>query len=218
MAGIYVDVLTPDQRFGRMIALEAERIGADVCLGEYRSQMVSDDVKHFVIADLDAYSDGELEKFGSGSTLIGFSTGYEQEMPARVKVCNGFLHRPFLVSELLAIIVGEAVSDAAQAQSKSHVSSAHKTKNNVLRVNPERRCAVWGNEEIPLSDNEYRVLELLCAKRGIAVLRDEIDSVLSVDGGNMSDVYICHLRRKLDNKLGLKLICTVRGKGYTLNN
>ena len=34
----------------------------------------------------------------------------------------------------------------------------------------------------------------------------------------MGDVYICHLRRKIDNKLGLKLIYTIRGKGYMLKN
>ena len=217
MSVIYVDVLTPDKRFGRMISLEAERMGADVCLGEYRSSIGIDDAKHFVIADLDACTERELGSIDAGCTLIGFSSGYE-ETSARVKECNVFLHRPFLVSDLLAIIVGEGDSDAALAQSKSLAAGAHKTKNNVLRVNPERRCAVWGNQEIALSDNEYKVLEFLCARRGCEVLREEIDAILSVDGGNMSDVYICHLRRKLDNKLGLKLICTVRGKGYILKN
>ena len=217
MNNIYVDVLTPDQRFGRMIALEAERLGADVCLGKYRPQ-ISTDEKHFVIADLDVYFNDDLDGIDASCTLIGFSVGYEYEMAERVKVCNVFLHRPFLVSDLLAIIVGEGVAVAAQAQSKSHITSANKTKNNVLRVNSERRCAVWGNQEIPLSENEYKVLEFLCARRGTSVLREEIDELLGVEDGNMSDVYICHLRRKLDNKLGLKLICTVRGKGYMLKN
>jgi DNA-binding response OmpR family regulator len=69
-----------------------------------------------------------------------------------------------------------------------------------------------------LSDNEYKVLSVLCENRGEAVPREEICSLLGVTDGNMGDVYICHLRRKIDNKLGLKLIYTVRGKGYMLKN
>jgi DNA-binding response OmpR family regulator len=71
---------------------------------------------------------------------------------------------------------------------------------------------------IPLSDNECKVLSTLCQNRGEIVEREKIYALLGADEGNMGDVYICHLRRKIDNKLGLKLIYTVRGKGYILKN
>lgn len=218
MPNIYVDVLTADQRFGRMLALEAEKLGADVCLGEYRAKINAGEAKHFVIADLDAYFNDELDDIDSSCTIIGFSVGYEYEMTERVKACNVFLHRPFRMNELLNILVGNDMSSIVQMASKNRITSENKTTNNVLRVNSERRCAVWGNQEIALSENEYKVLDFLCARRGAPVLREEIDALLGVEDGNMSDVYICHLRRKLDNKLGLKLICTVRKKGYMLKN
>ena len=218
MNGITVDILTPDVRFGRMLVLEMERIGADVYLGEYRKQVHADVGKRFVIADLDTCSEADLDAIDASCTLIGFSSKYEYEMTGSGKVCNVFLHRPFLMSELLGIVGEDESYIVKHYLNEQKSSGAIASKNNVLRVNPEKRCAVWGNMEIPLSDNEYRVLEFLCSRRGELVCRDEIDELLGVEDGNMSDVYICHLRRKLDNKLGLKLICTVRGKGYTLNN
>lgn len=218
MSKLYVDILTEDQRFGRMLFLEVERLGADVCVGEYRSLTTSEDCRRFVIADLDNYSDAELDRIDASCTLIGFSSKDEYEMPSTARACNVFLHRPFLVSDLLGIISESDSSGFWRIDGSAQTSARQRSKNNVLRVNPERRCAVWGNREISLSDNEYKVLEFLCARRGTLVTRRELDAILGVDCGNMSDVYICHLRAKLDNKLGLKLICTVRGKGYILNN
>ena len=40
--------------------------------------------------------------------------------------------------------------------------------------------------------------------------------VIGAGQGNMGDVYICFLRKKIEGKLGLKLIYTVRGTGYVL--
>ena len=87
-----------------------------------------------------------------------------------------------------------------------------------LTVDQNSKNAIWGDEVIPLSDNEYKVLTLLYQNRGETVNRETIDMLLGADGSNMGDVYVCHLRKKIDNKLGLKLIYTIRGKGYTLKN
>jgi DNA-binding response OmpR family regulator len=80
------------------------------------------------------------------------------------------------------------------------------------------KSAVWGDVRISLSDYEYKVLSLLCDNRCEVVEREQISALLGVDDGNMGDVYICHLRRKIDNKLGIKLIYTIRGRGYMLKN
>ena len=85
-----------------------------------------------------------------------------------------------------------------------------------LICDKESMTALYGEMKFPLSEYEYKTLSLLCDKRGEVVTREEIAAVLNFDSGNMGDVYICHLRKKIDNNLGLKLITTVRGKGYTL--
>ena len=218
MPEIYVQILTADKRFGRMLTIEIESLGSNVKVGDFKHQVIDEASRRFVIADLDEYAERDLDEIDPGCTLIGFSTKHEHDIPSLVKTCNVFLHRPFLITDLLNLISDGEMSDVPHAFRRVKDPHVQKVKNNVLRVNSEKRCAVWGNTEIPLSDNEYKVLEFLCSRRETLILRAEIDELLGVECGNMSDVYICHLRRKLDNKLGLKLICTVRGKGYTLNN
>ena len=85
-----------------------------------------------------------------------------------------------------------------------------------LVVDKESMTALYGEMKFPLSEYEYKTLSILCEKRGEVVTREEIAKILNFDSGNMGDVYICHLRKKIDNNLGLKLITTVRGKGYML--
>ena len=217
MSDAFVDVLTADERFGRMLCIELERMGADVASAVYRTDAKAELGKHFVIADLDSVSFDELASIDEGCTLVGFSRRRENDIPELVRECNVFLHRPFRMSEMLSIIGDDLTDGNAPISTDKRVGVARE-QNNVLRVNSERRCAVWGKQEIPLSDCEYSVLEMLCQRRGELVERCEIDALLGVSEGNMSDVYICHLRKKLDNRLGLKLICTVRSKGYILNN
>ena len=48
------------------------------------------------------------------------------------------------------------------------------------------------------------------------MLRAALNSESDEDDSNKTDVYICFLRRKLEHPLGLRLITTVRGKGYRL--
>ena len=56
----------------------------------------------------------------------------------------------------------------------------------------------------------------LYKRKGIEIPRSELyDSVWGGgDGENVVDVCVCYLREKLENKFGVKLIRTVRGKGY----
>jgi len=218
MQSVFVDILTNDDRFGRMLYLELERFGANVFLGDFRVNEKTAETVRFAIVDLDQCANEQLAKIDASCTLIGFSRRSESDLLGLARVCHVFLHRPFSINMLLDIIIGENRQSILSDNYKDHKLSEHAVKNNMLRVNSEKKCAVWGGHEIALSQTEYAVLELLCQKRGELVTRSELDSHLGVDCGNMSDVYICHLRRKLDNKLGLKLIRTVRGRGYLLNN
>lgn len=68
---------------------------------------------------------------------------------------------------------------------------------------------------ITLSPAEWTIFSHLYAHRGELVTRAELASLLS-GGGNSVDVYICHLRRKLEKPLSRRLIESVRGQGYRL--
>ena len=68
---------------------------------------------------------------------------------------------------------------------------------------------------VPLTPAETALLERLYARRGEAVSREELATLLG-GGGNSVEVYICKLRAKIEKPLGRRMILTVRGKGYRL--
>jgi len=49
---------------------------------------------------------------------------------------------------------------------------------------------------------------------GEPVSRERIAEGIGESSANKVDVYICYLRRKLEQVTGLRVIRTVRGKGY----
>ena len=82
---------------------------------------------------------------------------------------------------------------------------------------------VWRDgAEIALTAREFAILECLICHKGIVLTRAQIeDHVWSsgYDGGsNVVDVYISYLRNKVDRPYAVKLIGTVRGKGYLLRD
>ena len=74
-----------------------------------------------------------------------------------------------------------------------------------------------GDDIIHLTPSEAAILRLLIERRGDVVTREELRKTLQGRGeSNKLEVYLCFLRRKLERPRGLRLITTVRGKGYRL--
>ena len=70
--------------------------------------------------------------------------------------------------------------------------------------------------KIILSDTEYKILSVLCQNAQKTVLRETIQELFENGSGNITDVYICKLRKKLEEPQGQRLIFTVREKGYKI--
>ncbi len=73
-----------------------------------------------------------------------------------------------------------------------------------------------GSRRIALTPTEQAMLSCLYAHRGETVSRATL-AALAGGGGNSVDVYICHLRTKIEKPLGRRLIVTVRGEGYRID-
>jgi two-component system response regulator PhoP len=89
-----------------------------------------------------------------------------------------------------------------------------------LEIDTVRR-AVWVHrKQIALTAMEYRVLEYLALRRGALVSKEELLEHLYDFNwerfGNVIEVYISGLRRKLEVDAGQRLFETVRGLGYRL--
>ncbi len=89
-----------------------------------------------------------------------------------------------------------------------------------LRVDPAARRAWRGPDEIPLTARELALLEFLLRHKGDVVSkRDILDHVWDYDfegDPNIVEVYVGHLRNKIDRPFERNAIQTIRGAGYRL--
>ena len=91
-----------------------------------------------------------------------------------------------------------------------------------LTLDPgSRRCA-RADEEITLTAREFSVLEYLMGNAGVTVSKQDIlDHVWDVDfagDANIVEVYVGHLRKKIDEPFGRTTIETIRGAGYRMRD
>ncbi len=84
-----------------------------------------------------------------------------------------------------------------------------------------RRKVIRSGDNIELAPKEFSILEYMMRNRGRPLSRTMIvEHVWDMDYDgltNIVDVYIRHLRSKIDDKWPIKLIHTVRGIGYMLD-
>jgi DNA-binding response OmpR family regulator len=89
-----------------------------------------------------------------------------------------------------------------------------------LRFDPGSKKVSRAGDEVQLTARETSLLEFLLRRRGEVVSKREIlDHVWDYDfegDPNIVEVYIRHLRNKLDRPYGRDSIQTVRGSGYRL--
>ncbi|MBA3691670.1 MAG: response regulator transcription factor [Actinobacteria bacterium] len=89
-----------------------------------------------------------------------------------------------------------------------------------LRLDPGTRRVFRGETELALTARETALLEFLLRRAGNVVSKTEIiDHVWEggFDGSlNIVEVYVRHLRNKVDRPFGRAAILTVRGAGYRL--
>jgi two-component system, OmpR family, response regulator len=89
-----------------------------------------------------------------------------------------------------------------------------------LRIDPARHRCWRGDTEVPLTAREFAVLEYLMRRAGqVIAKRGILEGVWDYDfegDPNIVEVYIRHLRRKIDEPFGRNAIETIRGAGYRL--
>ena len=204
-------IISNDARFIRMLTLELIELGITVTT-EFTDAA---DTLRYTVADLDFCDQVILRELSESSHVIGFSQKQDDEIEELKSLCTTFLHRPFSMAEFVSVF---GISEKPM-RSEIHEKLRQTPKaTNRLSLDHREKSAKYGDVQIPLSECEYLVLATLFENRGELVPRERIYSLLGAEDGNIGDVYICHLRRKIDNRFGVKLIYTVRGKGYMLKN
>jgi DNA-binding response OmpR family regulator len=125
---------------------------------------------------------------------------------------DDYLVKPFVFAELLARI-------------RALVRRKYDSKNPTLQIadleiDTTARTVRRAGQPVDLSAREYALLEFLAHRAGQVVSRTDIwEHVYEFDStaeSNVVDVFIGHLRRKLERDDLPRLIHTRRGQGYVL--
>lgn len=124
---------------------------------------------------------------------------------------DDYLTKPFAFVELLAR-VRALLRRGQPAPERLQVAD--------LALDCARRKVTRGAESIELAPKEFGILEYMMRNKGRPLSRTMIvEHVWDMDYDgltNIVDVYIRHLRSKIDDRFQQKLIHTVRGIGYMI--
>jgi len=126
---------------------------------------------------------------------------------------DDYMTKPFSFEELLARI-----------QALLRRTQDYKTNNlevGQLSLNPVSRKITREGKAISLTGKEYALLEYLMRNKGRIITQSMIiEHVwdMNYEGlSNVVNVYINHLRDKIDKGFAVKYIHTIRGMGYMIN-
>ena len=127
---------------------------------------------------------------------------------------DDYLVKPFAFTELLARIRTLLRRGAAREPDSLQIAD--------LGIDVLRRRVTRGAERIDLTPKEFALLHLLAKRQGEVLSRSFIASQvwdMNFDSDtNVVDVAIRRLRAKIDEAFGKKLVHTVRGMGYVLED
>lgn len=131
---------------------------------------------------------------------------------------DDYVTKPFAIEELLARIrtaLKHAEGASTNATQRETVLTAHGVALNVDR----HEVAVRG-EAVSLTQREFEVLRVLLEHKNRVLSREQLAQLALgydfVGTSNVVDVHVRHLRAKIDDRYGIKVISTVRGVGYVV--
>jgi len=139
--------------------------------------------------------------------------GVKARVAALDKGADDYLVKPFAFVELLARV---------RVLLRRGQPTPERLQVGDLSLDCIRRKVTRAGENIELAPKEFSILEYLMRNRGRPLSRTMIvEHVWDMDYDgltNIVDVYIRHLRSKIDEKWSDKMISTVRGIGYMLDS
>ena len=141
-----------------------------------------------------------------------------------------YITKPFAIEELLARIrvaikhrlIEDKVEDHSSSENKGSTNKSHDEVLSIgkLILDEKKRRVTYDGQEISLVNREFLMLKTLMENKDIVLSRDTLlEKVCGFDyvgETNIVDVYVRHLRSKIDEVYGIKLIHTVRGAGYVI--
>ena len=158
----------------------------------------------------------ELRRAGVQTPVL-FLTARDA-LPDRVKGLNlgadDYLVKPFAFSELLARV--------RSILRRGPTRREETLRRGDLEIDLVRHRAARAGKKLDLTPKEFALLSFLVRRGGEVLSRTAIAEEvwdMNFDGGtNVVDVHVRRLRSKVDDPFDRKLIHTVRGMGYVLDD
>jgi heavy metal response regulator len=216
-------VVEDEKKVARFIqqALEEERYTVDVAFdGEEGERLALEQPYDLLVLDvmLPKKSGVELtrtHRAAGRSTpilMLTAKTAVEDRVEGLDSGADDYLTKPFAVAELLARV--RSLLRRGTAEKSTILSIAD------LELDTVTHKARRDGKAIDLTVKEYALLEFLLRNKERVLSRTVISEHIwdySFDTGtNLIDVYVNHLRNKIDTGYPTKLIHTVRGVGYVM--
>lgn len=217
-------VVEDDKKVGRFLekGLQEEQYAVDICRNGadalYYAQTNTYDV---IILDImlpgkDGFTICREMRENSILTPVIMLTAkdtVEDKISGLSEGADDYLTKPFSFEELLARI------RALLRRNQDYKTKVLKAGD--LEMDPVRRLVTRAGKKIILTGKEYALLEYLLRNKGrivtpVMILGHVWD--MDYDGiSNIVNVYINHLRNKIDKDSSVKLIKTIRGHGYQID-
>lgn len=217
-------IVEDDKKVGRFLekGLQEEQYAVDICRegadALYYAQTNTYDV---IILDImlpgkDGFTICREMRENSILTPVIMLTAkdtVEDKVSGLSEGADDYLTKPFSFEELLARI------RALLRRSQDYKTKVLKAGD--LELDPVRRLVTRSGKKIALTGKEYALLEYLLRNKGrivtpVMILGHVWD--MNYDGvSNVVNVYINHLRKKIDKDSKVKLIKTIRGHGYQID-
>ena len=129
---------------------------------------------------------------------------------------DDYITKPFRSDELVSRI------NCVLRRYKKQVQDNNIIKYRNIKVNIETAKVYKDNEEIFLTNLEYRILLMFINNINKLITRDELlEKIWDIDGNYVNDntvsVYIKRLRMKMGDTEECQMLKTIRGIGYILN-
>jgi len=146
--------------------------------------------------------------------MLTAKTSVEDRVTGLDSGADDYLTKPFAFAELLARV--RSLLRRGMLEKATLLSVAD------LELDTVTHRARRGDRSIELTAKEYALLELLMRNRDRVLSRTAISGQIwdyTFDTGtNLIDVYVNHLRNKIDAGYPKKLLHTVRGVGYVMRD